>query len=75
MTENKKISTITLILRGWITVFIPVTIIILAIWFGLWTIFDLNYFISVLFGTMIGWYYWVYSVKKWIRWAAENNID
>ena len=75
MTDKKEISTTALILKGWLTVFIPVTVIILAIWFGLWTIFHVNYLISALLGTLVGWYYWAYSIKKWVRWAADNSAD
>ena len=75
MTDKKELSTSTLILKGWLTVVIPVSVTILAIWFGLWEIFNLNYLISILLGTLIGWYYWAYSIEKWVRWAADNNVD
>jgi hypothetical protein len=75
MTDKVEISTSALILRGWLTVFIPVSIIILGIWYGLWTILNLNYTISVLIGTLTGWYYWAYSIKKWINWAIDKNVN
>jgi len=75
MTDEKKIPTSGLIAKGYLTVNIPTTIIILAIWIGLWKLFDLYYLISLMLGTLTGWYYWAYSVRKWIQWAHKNQVS
>ena len=75
MKGKNEVSAISLIARGYLIVNIPVTVIILVVWFGLWSILNLNYVISLLLGTMTGWYYWSFSIKKWIRWAKNGNAD
>lgn len=75
MKDKKEISIGTLILRGWLTVFIPVSIVILGVWNVLWTVFNLNYTISVFIGALVGWYFWAYLTKKWVRWATDRNVS
>ncbi|MBL7869455.1 MAG: hypothetical protein JNM71_15675 [Flavobacterium lindanitolerans] len=75
MNYTKQPSTFELISRGYLWVNLPVTVIILAVWFGLWTILNLNYIICLFLGTLAGTYFWAYSIKKWIKWAFSNNID
>ena len=24
---------------------------------------------------MVGWIYWRFTIKKWIQWALDNNVD
>jgi|JI8StandDraft_1071087.scaffolds.fasta_scaffold811987_1 hypothetical protein len=75
MNDTKRPSTLELIARGYLWVNLPVTVIILTVWFGLWTIFNVNYLICLFLATLAGWYFWAYSIKKWIKWAFTNNID
>lgn len=73
--NTKRQSTLDLIVKGYLWVNLPVAVIILTVWFGLWTTFNVNYFVCIFLGTLAGWYFWAYSIKKWIKWAFTNNID
>lgn len=73
--EVKSPSPLKLIIRGYFWVSIPMTAIILAVWYGLWKVFDMNYVICVFIGTLAGSYFWAYSIKKWIKWAYLKGIS
>lgn len=75
MSNSKELSTIEIVNRGWLLVNIPSIIIILVVWFCLATFVDLSNGISILIGTSLGWLYWEYSIKKWVRWALDNNVE
>jgi len=75
MSNNKELSTIALITRGWLWVNIPSIIIILIIWFCLITYIEVNSKISILIGAAAGWIYWELAIKKWIKWALDNNVN
>lgn len=72
---TNKPSTSEVITKGYLIANLPTIAIILIIWFGLWKMFNINYTISVLIGTAVGWYYWAFSIKKWIKWAKSSGID
>jgi hypothetical protein len=71
----KTLSDYNISLRGQLTVNLPVTIIIVFTAFGLSMFLDVNFKISLLIGMVLGWSYWSYSVKKWIQWAVQNDVD
>ena len=75
MTDKIKPTTIQIITKGYVMANIPTILICFLIWFGLWKIFNLNYVISVFIGSMAGWYYWTFSIKKWVKWSYLNGID
>jgi len=75
MNDTKQPSTLGLIMKGYLWVNLPVTAITLTVWLGLLLIFNVNYIICLFLGILAGWYFWAYSIKKWIKWAAANNID
>jgi hypothetical protein len=33
-----------------------------------------NNYVSILIGGAVGWIYWEFSIKKWIKWALDNNV-
>jgi len=75
MSNQNGVSSFALIARGWLIVNIPVFIIILGIWYALLNIFNLNYILSLFIGTLLGWYYWAFSIKRWIKWARNNKVE
>ena len=74
MTNSPKSNT-EIVGKGYLWVNIPVIIIILIIWLGLVIMIELNYFMSIIIATIAGWYYWEFSIKKWVKWALENNVS
>ena len=75
MSEVKGLSTMELINKGYLWVNIPSIIIILIIWYFLGAFIELNGKISAIIGGTVGWIYWEFTIKKWIKWALYNNVE
>ena len=75
MSTNKGLSTIELINRGYLWVNIPAIVIILIVWFSLTAYLELNGKISAIIGGAFGWIYWELTIKKWVKWALDNNVE
>lgn len=75
MNNNKELSTIEIVNRGWLLVNIPSIIIILVVWFCLAAYLEINGKISAIIGGALGWIYWEFTIKKWIKWALDNNVE
>ena len=75
MNHRKELSNIEIINKGYLWVNIPSVIIIVIIWFCLTAYLDVNGKISAVIGGSIGWIYWEFTIKKWIRWALNNNVN
>lgn len=75
MSNSKELSTIEIVNRGWLLVNIPSIIIILVVWFCLATYLEINGKISAIIGGALGWIYWELTIKKWIKWALDNNVE
>jgi hypothetical protein len=71
----KKISSIELANSGWLLVNIPSITIILIVWYCLAAYLGINGKISAIVGGALGWIYWELTVKKWIKWALDNNVE
>ncbi len=74
MSNNKELSTIELINRGWLWVNIPSMIIILVVWYCLVAYLEINGKISAIIAGVLGWIYWETAIKKWIKWALDNSV-
>ncbi len=74
MTTN-KISNSELILKGFLWVNLPVFIIIITGWLTSITYFNVSNYASILIGGALGWIYWELTIKKWVKWALENNVE
>jgi hypothetical protein len=61
--------------RGWLLVNIPSIIIILVVWFCLAAYLEINGKISAIIGGALGWIYWEFTIKKWIKWALNNDVE
>ncbi|HEU4495727.1 MAG TPA: hypothetical protein VFR70_01625 [Flavobacterium sp.] len=76
MNNNRKeLSAIELIGRGYLLVNIPIAAIILAVWYCLTTYLEINGRMSAIIGVAAGWIYWELTIKKWVRWALDNNAE
>ncbi len=75
MSKNKGLSTIEIVNRGWLLINIPSTIIILVVWYCLAAYLEINGKISAIIGGALGWVYWEFTIKKWIKWALDNNVE
>lgn len=69
-----KLNTRTIVYRGYLYVNIPVIVIILLVSYCLISHTEINSKISILIATASGWIYWEYSIKKWVKWALENDV-
>lgn len=75
MNKTTKITTSNLILKGYLWVNIPIVILIIGVWYVCRAYFNLSNTLSILIGVCIGWIYWEFSIKKWIKWALDNNVS
>ena len=75
MSKSKELSSIDIVNRGWLLVNIPSIIIILVVWFCLAAYLEINGKISAIIGGALGWIYWEFTIKKWIKWALDNNVN
>lgn len=73
--DKNQLSSTLLTIRGWLWVNIPAIIIIVAVWYSLLTYFMINSKLSILIAVIIGWIYWRFTIKKWIQWALDNNVN
>jgi hypothetical protein len=73
--NNKEISTSELVTKGYLWVNIPAIVIILIVWFSLVAYLELNGKISAIIGGAVGWIYWEFTIKKWVKWALDNNVE
>jgi len=75
MNNIKKLSNFCIIAKGYLWVNLPITVIILVIWYVSTMFFSVSNFIGVFVGSSVGWIYWEYAIKKWIKWALYNNVN
>jgi|LakMenE18May11ns_1017448.scaffolds.fasta_scaffold9683618_2 hypothetical protein len=75
MSNSKELSTMEIVNRGWLLVNIPSIIIILVVWFCLAAYLEINGKISAIIGGALGWIYWEFTIKKWIKWALNNDVE
>lgn len=75
MNLRKELSNIETINKGYLWVNIPSITIIVVVWFSLTAYLEVNGKISAITGGVIGWIYWELTIKKWIIWALNNNVD
>ena len=73
--KDNKVSNQKLIINGWLWVNIPITSIILIIWYCLAVFFEINNKVSLIIGFSLGWFYWEFMIKKWVKWALNKNVE
>ncbi|RTL13979.1 MAG: hypothetical protein EKK56_02880 [Flavobacteriaceae bacterium] len=72
---KKEVSTSEIITKGYLWVNLPIITIICVGFYFIHEYFNQSFNFSLIAGTAIGWIYWSFSVKKWIKWALLNNVD
>jgi hypothetical protein len=73
--NSNKLSNLKLIIKGWWWVNIPITLIMLIIWYCFSVIFEINNKVSLIIGSSLGWIYWEFMIKKWVKWALDKNVE
>lgn len=72
---KKEVSTSEIIIKGHLWVNLPIITLICVVFYIIHEYFGQSFNFSLIGGTVIGWIYWDFSVKKWIKWALINNVD
>lgn len=75
MIKKNELSTFEIAFKGYLWVNIPIIVIALLVWYFLLLFFNFSSSISILIGTSIGWIYWELTIKKWVKWALDNNVE
>lgn len=73
--NNKPLSDFDVLVKGQLTVNLPVIAIMLVTFFGLLEFADLSLRLNALIAFAVGWIFWSFFVKNWIQWAVKNNIS
>ena len=71
----KSLSDFDVLIKGQLTVNLPVIVIILLTFFGLLEFADLSFRLNALIAFVAGWICWSFLVKQWIQWAMKNDIS
>lgn len=74
MNTKKELSTLEIISKGYLWVNLPISILMLGVFYLLILFLNLGSLINILICVAVGWTYWEYSVKKWIKWALDNSV-
>lgn len=72
--NSNSVTDFDVLIKGQLTVNLPVTIIMVSAFFGLLEFADFSLQRNLLISFVIGWISWGVLVKKWILWAKKNNI-
>ena len=72
--NSNSVTDFDALLKGQLTVNLPVTLIMLSAFFGLLEFADFSLKINLLISFIIGWISWSLLVKKWILWSKKNNV-
>lgn len=75
MSEKSKLSSLKLLLLGQLFVNIPIIVIMIGFFLLLKLNFKLEYFLCLILSFSIGWIYWEFAIRQWIKWALLNNFD
>jgi hypothetical protein len=72
---KKELSIFEIIIKGHLWVNLPITILICIAFYIIHEFFKQSFNSSLIGGVVVGWIYWDFSVKRWIKWALTNNVD
>ena len=75
MEIKKTLSNHYILLRGQLTVNLPVILIMVITFFGLAEFTNFTLSIYVLISFAFGWITWGFLVRNWIKWASKNNVS
>ena len=73
--KNNEVTDFKIIIRGQLGVNLPVILIILLLWYMLFSRLNLDYRLSGIIGCVTGWLLWGILIRKWIVWCLDNNVE
>lgn len=73
--DSKSPSDFDVLVKGQLTVNLPVITIMGLTFFGLLEFADFSLQINLLIAFVLGWISWSFLVKRWILWAVKNNVS
>jgi hypothetical protein len=72
---QKPLTDFDILLRGQLTVNLPVTFFMLSVFFGLAQFIDFTFSRLAIFSFISGWLLWMVLVRNWIMWANKNDVS
>lgn len=73
--DKKPIKDFDVLLKGQLTVNLPITIIMIVVFFGLAEFTEFAFFRNVTISFIFGWISWGFLVRNWILWAKKNDVS
>jgi hypothetical protein len=73
--DKKPIKDFDVLLKGQLTVNLPITITMVVVFFGLAEFTDFSFFRNVSISFILGWISWGFLVRNWILWAKKNDVS
>ena len=73
--DKKPIKDFDVLLKGQLTVNLPITITMVVVFFGLAEFTDFSFFRNVSISFILGWISWGFLVRNWILWAKKNYVS
>lgn len=72
---NSKINNYKLVLSGFLIVNIPITFIMLTSIGVTLSFTNLNFTESLIIAFAIGWTYWEFASRYWIKWSLKRGVE
>lgn len=72
---KKSLTDFDVLLRGQLTVNLPVTFLMLSVFFGLAQFIDFTFSRLAIISVVSGWLLWIVLVRNWILWANKNDVS
>lgn len=73
--SKKPLTDFDILLRGQLTVNLPVTLLMLTVFFGVAQFFDFTFSRLAIISFISGWLLWIVLVRNWILWANGNDVS
>ncbi|MCA6423520.1 MAG: hypothetical protein IM568_11980 [Flavobacterium sp.] len=73
--EKKHLKDFDILLKGQLTVNLPITVLMIFVFFGLAEFTDFSFFRNVTISFIFGWISWGVLVRNWILWAKKNDVS
>ena len=73
--DKKPIKDFDVLLKGQLTVNLPITLIMIVAFFGLAEFTDFSFIRNVTISFIFGWISWGFLVRNWILWAKKNDVS
>ena len=73
--EKKALTNFDVLIRGQLSVNLPIITIMILIFGCLGEFTDFPFFRNIVFSFIPGWILWGFLVKNWIKWAKKNDVS